>query len=69
VSTLKQKLVTINKVKIMSKNIKDKAAKDWSLSLGTYPGILFGMRTYHGDTHSQTVFYLPFIDIAYEVEK
>tara|TARA_X000001382_G_scaffold96931_2_gene71308 strand:- start:309 stop:518 length:210 start_codon:yes stop_codon:yes gene_type:complete len=69
VSTQKQKLVTINKVKIMSKNTKGKAAKDWSLSLGTYPGILFGMRTYHGDTHSQTVFYLPFIDLAYEVER
>jgi hypothetical protein len=69
VSTLKQEPVTINKVKIMSKNTKGKAAKDWSLSFGTYPGILFGMRTYHGDTHSQTVFYLPFIDLAYEVEK
>ena len=53
----------------MSKNTKGKADKDWSLSLGTYPGILFGMRTYHGDTHSQTVFYLPFIDIAIEFEK
>ncbi len=68
-STQKQKPVTINKVKIMSKNTKGKAAKDWSLSFGTYPGILFGIRTYHGDTHSQTVFYLPFIDVAYEVEK
>jgi hypothetical protein len=69
VFTLKQKTVTINKVKIMSKNTKGKANKDWSLSLGTYPGILFGIRTYHGDTHSQTVFYLPFIDVAYEVER
>ncbi len=68
-STQKQKPVTINKVKIMSKNTKGKATKDWSLSFGTYPGILFGIRTYHGDTHSQTVFYLPFIDVAYEVEK
>ena len=68
-STLKQKLVVINKVKIMSKNTKGKAAKDWSLSFGTYPGILFGVRTYHGNTHVQTVFYLPFIDVAYEVER
>ena len=53
----------------MSKNTKGRAAKDWSLSLGTYPGILFGMRTYQGDTQDQTVFYLPFVDLAYEVEK
>ena len=53
----------------MSKNTKGKAAKDWSLSFGTYPGILFGVRTYQGDTHVQTVFYLPFIDVAYEVER
>ena len=53
----------------MSKNTKGKATKDWSLSLGTYPGILFGIRTYQGNTHSQTVFYLPFIDVAYEVER
>jgi len=53
----------------MSKNTKGKDDKDWSISLGTYPGILFGVRTYNGDTHSQTVFYLPFIDIAIEFEK
>jgi hypothetical protein len=52
----------------MSKNTKGKAVKQWSLSLGTYPGILFGVRSYAGDTHSQTVFYIPFIDLAYEVE-
>ena len=52
----------------MSKSTKDKAAKAWSISIGTYPGILFGMRTYHGDTHIQTVFYLPFVDFCYEVE-
>jgi len=69
VSTRKQGIVTTNKVKIMSKNTKGKAGKEWSLSLGTYPGILFGVRSYAGDTHSQTVFYLPFIDLAYEVER
>ena len=50
----------------MSKNIKGKAAKEWSVSLGFYPGILIGARTYHGDTHTQHVFYLPFIDIAFD---
>ena len=44
------------------------AKKDWSISLGTYPGIVIGARTYHGDTHHQHVFYLPFIDIAIEIE-
>jgi len=55
----------------MSKNTEDKGnknRKDWSISLGTYPGILFGIRSYHGDTHHQHVLYLPFIDIALEIE-
>lgn len=46
----------------------NKNKKDWSISLGTYPGILFGIRSYHGDTHHQHVLYLPFIDIALEIE-
>jgi len=53
----------------MSKNIKDKAdKKDWSMAIGLYPGILFGVRTYEGPTHTQTVFYLPFVDLAIEKE-
>jgi hypothetical protein len=57
----------INQVKIMSKNIEDKGSS-WSMALGTYPGILFGARTYHGPTHTQHVLYLPFVDIAIEIE-
>ena len=53
----------------MSKNIEDKGNKFWSLSIGTYPGILFGMRTYTEDTQTTHVFYLPFIDLALEVYK
>jgi hypothetical protein len=53
----------------MSKNTKDKEGKkDWSMAIGLYPGILFGVRTYEGPTHTQTVFYLPFIDLAIEKE-
>ena len=55
----------------MSKNTKGKAnkkKKDWSISLGTYPGLVIGMRSYHGETHHQHVIYLPFIDIAIEIE-
>jgi len=69
VSTLKQEIVTINKVKIMSKSTGDKVGKTWSLSFGFYPGILFGMRTYEEPTQTAYVFYLPFIDVAYEVFK
>ena len=46
----------------------NKNEKNWSISLGTYPGILFGIRSYSGDTHHQHVLYLPFIDIALEIE-
>ena len=53
----------------MSKNQKVKEDEPmWSISLGFYPGILFGVRTYHGPTHSQTVIYLPFVDLAIEWE-
>ena len=53
----------------MLRNTEDKGAKQWSISLGFYPVILFGMRSYHGETHNQTVIYLPFIDLAIEIEK
>jgi hypothetical protein len=55
-------------VKIMLKSIKDKADKDWSISIGIYPGILFGIRTYYGEEAKQHVIYLPFIDLAIEIE-
>ena len=53
----------------MSKNTEDKEGKkDWSMAIGLYHGILFGVRTYEGPTHTQTVFYLPFVDLAIEKE-
>ncbi len=51
----------------MSKNTEDRESR-WSVSFGTYPGILFGARTYEGPTHTQHVFYLPFVDVAIEIE-
>ena len=30
----------------MSKNIEDKGGKGWELSIGFYPGILLGVRSY-----------------------
>jgi len=66
----KKEIVTINKVEIMSKSTEDKGVKpNWSLSFGFYPGILFGMRTYEEPSQTAYVFYLPFIDVAYEVYK
>jgi len=53
----------------MSNNTEDKEDKrNWTMALGFYPGILFGVRTYHGPIHSQTVIYLPFVDLAIEWE-
>ena len=43
--------------------------KNWTLSIGFYPGILMGLRTYEEKKHNSYVFYLPFIDIALEIYK
>jgi hypothetical protein len=64
----KPKRLNLKQVKIMSNNTEDKAGKNWTMALGLYPGILFGVRTYHGPQYSQTVIYLPFIDLAIEWE-
>tara|TARA_R100000541_G_C1874780_1_gene81424 strand:- start:629 stop:784 length:156 start_codon:yes stop_codon:yes gene_type:complete len=36
----------------------------WSMSVGMYPGILFGMRTYREKTSTEYVLYVPFFDIS-----
>ena len=43
--------------------------KSWTLSVGIYPGILFGFRTYEEPTFNTHVLYLPFVDIALEIDK
>ena len=43
--------------------------KYWSISVGLYPGILFGFRTYDEPTFVTHVMYLPFIDLAIEIDK
>jgi len=40
---------------------------NWSLSIGFYPGILFGSRAYEEEKSVTYVFYLPFVDIALEL--
>ena len=49
----------------MSKNIEVK--DNWSLSVGFYPGVLLGGRTYDEPNQVTHVLYLPFIDIALEL--
>ncbi len=49
--------------------MKEEQKKVWSLSIGTYSGILLGARTYDEDNQTTHVLYLPFIDIALEVYK
>ena len=40
----------------------------WSIAVGLYPGILFGFRTYMEPEFSTHVLYLPFVDIALEID-
>ena len=46
-----------------------KQSKQWSLSIGTYPGIVVGIRSYEEESQTTHVAYLPFIDIALEIYK
>jgi hypothetical protein len=36
----------------------------WSIEIGLYPGVLFGVRSYDTPNSKIHVLYLPFIDIA-----
>lgn len=46
-----------------------KEQKGWELTIGIYPGILLGARTYKYEYSTLHVIYLPFIDIALEIDK
>ena len=41
--------------------------KDWELSLGSYPGILLGFRSYQENSKTNHVLYMPFVDICLTV--
>ena len=47
----------------------DKEESSWSLSIGFYPGVLLGFRSYEEKEMATHVLYLPFIDLALEVYK
>ena len=40
--------------------------RTWRVSIGLYPGILIGIRSYEQEDVVQHVLYLPFVDIAFE---
>ena len=43
--------------------------RNWEISIGLYPGILIGVRSYVEQDYVQHVVYLPFIDFCLEIEK
>ena len=67
--TQKVKLLNLKQVKIMSKNIEDKGGKGWELSIGFYPGILLGVRSYITESFNEHVLYLPFVDLCLIIDK
>jgi hypothetical protein len=40
----------------------------WSIEIGLYPGVLFGVRSYDAPNSKIHVLYLPFIDIAFYLD-
>lgn len=48
--------------------IKNEESKGWALSLGVYPGILLGFRTYKASDMITHVLYIPFVDLALEID-
>ena len=43
--------------------------KDWELSFGTVPGLLFGIRTYQEDSRTNHVLYVGFLDACLTIYK
>jgi len=41
----------------------------WVISIGFYPGILIGLRSYYADDMVSHVLYLPFFDVALQFPK
>jgi hypothetical protein len=46
----------------------DKQERNWILSIGIYPGILLGIRTYEEEDFKTHVLYLPFVEFALEID-
>jgi hypothetical protein len=43
--------------------------KDWEISIGTYPGIMLGFRSYKEEYRSNHVLYIPFVDFCLTIYK
>jgi len=43
--------------------------KGWAITIGFYPGVLIGARSYYAGDMTSHVFYLPFFDIAFQTER
>jgi len=41
----------------------------WEISLGLYPGMLFGFRSYIDNNVENHVIYIPFIDLCLTIER
>ena len=39
----------------------------WAISIGFYPGVLIGIRSYYSDDMTSHVLYIPFFDIAFQI--
>tara|TARA_R110002096_G_scaffold27661_1_gene84376 strand:+ start:290 stop:439 length:150 start_codon:yes stop_codon:yes gene_type:complete len=39
--------------------------KGWTIEVGFYPGVLFGIRTYEEPDQTAIVLYIPFVDLAF----
>tara|TARA_R110002167_G_scaffold190113_2_gene392396 strand:- start:270 stop:407 length:138 start_codon:yes stop_codon:yes gene_type:complete len=44
-------------------------SRNWEITMGFYPGILIGIRTYEEKLFNEHVLYLPFVDIALKIDK
>ena len=42
---------------------------NWEISIGLYPGVLVGMRSYIEKDFAQHVFYIPFVDLCITIDK
>jgi len=43
--------------------------KGWAITMGFYPGVLIGARSYYAEDMTTHVFYLPFLDVAFQIER
>ena len=43
--------------------------REWELSVGTYPGIMLGFRTYNEVEKTNHVLYVPFVDVCLTINK